>query len=110
MATISQVIDTRRMSRGWTLDDLAAKSGCSWPTVQRACAGLAVHTTSMDKLLKALNLDVSDMLDPRERTAMPILLRSTAATRVRGGEEKPVNDPASAPANHDHSKKSGPDP
>ena len=80
--TIGDRVKQHRTKRGWTQEDLAARSGVSLTSVQRAERGSPVSAETISSLAAAFDLDAIDLVDPDPREGHPYLpLRSLSGGR-----------------------------
>lgn len=71
--TIGDRVKQHRTMRGWTQDDLSAKSGLSITSVQRAERGNPVAAETISSLAAAFDLEAIDLIDPDPRAGEPYL-------------------------------------
>lgn len=59
MSIIAEQVRAARNAQGWTQDELAARAGLSRPSIARIERGDDVSTTTMTKVIAALELKIS---------------------------------------------------
>jgi transcriptional regulator with XRE-family HTH domain len=88
-ATFGRRLRAARKQLGWTLSDLAERSGVSIPTISRAERGqLALGYENFSALARALQMDMSAMFSeagvPAQPFAGPVVTRSGQGVVYRG--------------------------